>query len=193
MKKQHYLVPHHHSGESKDLEYSLELKNVADAEDWFVDAKEKLWDVNGWANITEGLKVQLHLADSHGKLVNRKARKGDHIRLNFTGKELQVGDADFDWVIIEAIEYDDYPDENKETFALRLRPVTDPDGKATTLPTEEATSTLVVIRHLATLSSTYHGRNEMEKTIAGGEVPFANAWLGLTESQWELLLQAFLD
>ncbi len=196
MKKQHYLIPHHFDGESKDLEYSTELKNVAEAEDLFVDAKERLWLVNEWSKIATGLNVQLHLADNHGKLVNRRARPGDHIRLNFNGSEVPTAAPDFDWVIIEAIEYDDYPDENRETFALRLRPAFNPAGNQEAMPEppkEEATSTLVITRNLSTVRSTYHGRNEIEKTASNDNTPFNNPWLGLTEEQWELLLQTFIE
>jgi len=187
MQEQHYLVPHQYEGSKKDLDYSIPADTVEDAEDWFVDAKDRLWNVNHWEQNSPAINVQFKLTDTHGNAVNRKAHKGDHIRIDTEG-----AGTGFDWVIIEAIEYDDYPDVNLETFAIHVRPSYDPKENQFVLSADNnATSTIVIERRVKRLIASYHGRNEG----AGEDTPGTGdaAWLGLSELQWGSLLKGLLD
>jgi len=186
----HYLVPDQLAGDEKDLAFEIAAAGIDEAEDLFVSAKEELWNINRWENACPGIPFQFRLADSHGHLVGRRARKGDHIRIGRPGSDSPSG-AIHDWVVVEAIEYDDYPDENRESFAVHLRPSSAPAAAAGGYC--EATSTVVVARDHQLLKSTYHGRNEMPT----GNNPEADrdasaAWLGLSEAEWNCLLRGFL-
>ena len=192
MQENHYLVPVQLKGEEKNLEYTITATDIDDAEDLFVDAKEKLWNVNKWGHTGVVALVKFSLTDSKGHLLNRKARKGDHIRIGNKSGDTVLDE--HDWFTVDALEYDDYPDDNKETFALHLRPVNSPlIPSDVALATDSATCTLVVERDHKLLKAIYHGRNEtahLEYTdIENGN----EAWLGFTDDEWIGLLQGFVS
>ena len=182
MQENHYLVPSQLTGLEKNMEYSIHTNAIEDAEDWFVDAKERLLDVNNWRKYSRIMSLDFHLTDTHGKLLHRKAHNGDHIRI-----DIQAQGTGFDWVAIEALEYDDYPDEDMETFAMRVRPGEDPANKQDGYSPNNATTTIVIERIGKRLSATYHGRNESENNDT--DAP----WLGLSDTQWADLIKGLID
>jgi hypothetical protein len=191
----HYLVPDQSEGAEKDIANSVSANDIDDAEDLFVKAKERLWNVNGWEKCCDHLNLLFSLADNHGQKVNRRARKTDHIKISKAGTASTEADV-YDWVIIEAIEYDDYPDHNVETFAIHLRPTENPQILITEPATyyKGATSTLVIERDHKILKAWYHGRNEFVPTEESTNEPdgACSAWLGLSAEQWECLLKGFV-
>ena len=192
---QHYLVPQHDSGHSVNLEHEVIAADVEEAEDWFVTAKDRLLDVNHWRVTGSLLTQDLHLTDSHGRVMNRHARKGDHIRINIPGPGPREVDA-YDWVVIAAIEYDDYPDESRETFALKICAAGMPgEGGAGSAPS----GTLVIERNSKMLRARYHGRNVVEYSFVPGPASPADdsgqfsAWLGISDAQWQSLLTGMIE
>jgi hypothetical protein len=193
MTDNHYLVPTQQEGLEKDITHSIIANTMEDAEDWFVDAKERLMAVNNWKKWTVMTSADFKLTDSHGNAVNRRARKGDHIRIDLPSSfDMEGG---FDWVTIEAIEYDDYPDFSTETFAMRLRPSIHPQDKkghaVLDSPGNDATSTFVIERRGKRLSATYHGRNEAEHNDSNVMVGTI-AWLGMSDVQCAALVKGFV-
>jgi hypothetical protein len=186
----HYLIPAQQQGLEKNLEYAITCDSIEEAEDCFVDTKERLMDVNNW-NKYSGIKdLEFRLSDSHGKGAHRHARKGDHIRIEVSAFGSGRGDG-FDWVAIEAIEYDDYPDLGMETFGMRLHPSVNPankrdDDMAYSL-SDRATSTFVILRRGRKLMVTYHGRNEPWHTETNAH-GYIQTWLGLSDQQWANLV-----
>ncbi len=159
MPQSHYLVPDQSQGFEKNIEHSALLDTTDDAEDSFVGAKERLLDVNNWNSYIGG-GISLQLTDIHDKVLHRKAHKGDRIKIA-TVPALHL-------VLVEAIEYDDYPDEGRETFAVRLK---QDDG---------ATATIVIERTHKSLAASFHGRNDATLSI------------GLTDEQWGSLVKGLL-
>ncbi len=182
MRSQHYLVPQHDEGTSTDLEYRATSPTLEDAEDGFVAAKDALLDVNSWAKLLVPT-VHVHLADAHGKPVSRSARRGDHLCLD-SGSP----DHDYEWVLIESLEYDDYPDELKETFAMRLHAVAAPGQPATATFTEEASGTLVVERLGRTLHTLYHWRDRGDEHLSR-----TGLWHSISNDQWLTIITALID
>lgn len=200
--EQHYLVPQQHTGPSKDLEHTVTAESLEDAEDWFIDAKNRMLDVNNWKNYAATFSTAFMLADSHGKPVSRSVHRGDHIRIDIPGPGPAAGGG-YDWVLIESVEYDDYPDDERETFAMRVHPVADPamgNGGATAhFFSEQASSTFVVERMGKYLKASYHGRNEeinkegsVLDNVRNSLVGFT-AWLGMSDAQWASLIKGFLE
>ena len=182
---QHYLVPQQQLGEEKDLEYKVTADSLEDAEDWFVDAKDRLLDVNNWKQHIPQDAHTFNLTDKHGKFLSRTAHPHDHIRIDQPGPGPREINA-HDWVVVEAIEYDDYPDENRESFALKLKWVADPELQPDIERNETAASgTLVIERRSRELIANYHCRNSVP-TFPGGE------WMGITEDQWMTLISGLL-
>jgi hypothetical protein len=198
----HYLVPVQTQGIKKDLEHSITFPMVEDAEDMFVVSKNRLLDVNNWKKSSTHISASFHLTDHHGKPITRRAHKGDHIRIALPAPEARTGDG-YDWVEIEAIEYDDYPDEDMETFAMHVRPCRSPlekrDNDTAHFFSESATSTFVIERRGKRLAALYHGRNETANV--GTDMPDAirnatvavGAWLGLSDVQWSGLIKGLIE
>ncbi len=151
MQENHYLVPAQLSGLQKNIEYSIHTHAVEDAEDWFVDAKERLLDVNNWIKYSSIPDIDFHITDGHSEVLKRKAHNKDHIRIDIVSRK-----TGFDWVAIDALEYDDYPDLSMETFAMRIRPTTSPQNIPDMGIANAATSTIVIERIGKRLSASYH-------------------------------------
>ncbi|MBA3828909.1 MAG: hypothetical protein H0X33_08230 [Taibaiella sp.] len=195
----HYLVPAQEKGLQKDLHHTVKAEDIEDAEDLFIDAKERLLDVNNWQRSGTVLNASFILTDINGKDLHRAARKGDYIRI-----EIQTAGTNTingpDWLHIEAIEYDDYPDENTESFAVRVRPSTNPqnnDDATAHFFNDIATSTFVIERIGSHVVSSYHGRNESSDTTADENDSRSNMaagrCAGVSGIQWKNLIIALID
>jgi len=192
----HYLVPEQQQGLHKHMEHTIVADTAEEAEDCFVDAKERLLDVNNWNKFSAIKGGEFRLKDSHGKETERHARKGDHIRIDIPGNPQQ--DGGFDWVAIEAIVYDDYPDMDMESFAMRMRPCINPitrnEEEIAWSRSNDATSTFVIERRGRKLVAAYYGRNEggnMDTSVIYNTLN--SAWLGLSDGQWESLIAGILE
>ncbi len=98
---------------SNEWHYSYDAEFIEEAEDLFIESKDKLFDVSNWATICGITNIRFTLSDHHARELHRKAHTGDYIK---------VFKEDAGYVFfIENIEYDDYPDENKESFLMRLK------------------------------------------------------------------------
>lgn len=164
----HYLVPLQHAGNSVNMSHSFLALSRDEAEDIFVEAKNRLWNVNKWAAMASIPGISFQLSDAAGKPVRSLAHPHHHI---------QVSDASgtTDSMVIDAIEYDDYPDDDTETFALRLHDV-HIEGTASTV--------LVILRYGNIVTASYYGRNNPGM--------HSSAWHGLHHHQWEQLLRSLV-
>jgi len=171
MPQNHYLVPDQFLGFENNIEHSIHYCNTEDAEDNFVGAKEQLLDVNNWFKHI-GPGAGFELVDAHHKTLHRKAHKADHIKMQSSAYAPI-------FILVEDIEYDDYPDEGRETFAMRLKPGID-QGPQNGNIASNATITIVIDRSLKKLTASYHGRNE------------ATSWLGLSDGQWGSLVKGLV-
>lgn len=162
------------------MEQCFSTKTVEDAEDSFVDAKERLLDVNHWGRYCSAPGVTFSLSDGHNRPVSRRARGGDHIQLSIPGSEICC-------LTIESLEYDDYPDLGMETFTLRLKPCM--HSKHSEEDIEESAALIIERRH-STVFSVFNFRNPNQSGIANNDV-YAN--FGLTDVQWNNLLSRFIS
>ncbi len=194
-----YLIPQREKGLEKNIEYSIVTESKDDAENWFVEAKDRLLDVNSWKKYSSELSVDFKLMDNHGKGVNRHAKTNDFIRIAIPGPSAGAG---FDWVRIEAIEYDDYEDEDIETIAMLVRSSKMPTGNnegTAPLFDDNVTSTFVLKRRGKRLIAAYHGRNA-NPNADGGVPDKANntmittgTWLELSDEQWKKLVTGLIE
>lgn len=177
MQQTHYLVPAHMGGLETDITHTATTDIIEEAEDLFVDAKNRLMDVCRWAEYASLPNIRFALADSHRHPVKRKARRADHILIDSgaPGTPHEEHDA----YIIEALEYDDYPDNNFETFAIRMHA-----SDATEDNNDEGSATIVIERSGLKVSAIYHARNK----AAGNEL-----WHGLTHADWQALVHGLIE
>jgi len=195
-------VPEQTEGVSKEFEETIELETLEDAEDMFVVAKDRLLQVSRWHEISKSIKSQFHIVDRHGHELHRPAHTGDYIVINIPAPGSNAGEGR-DWVAVDAITYDDYPDENKEQIAMRLRPVSNPmnnDGSVAHFFTDNSTSTFIIGRDHKKLTASYYGRNEKPNTdteklmdTVRNVAVAIGAMLGFSDIQWKGLLKGFLE
>lgn len=158
-------------------EFSTTTTYTEDAEDLFVDAKEKLLDVNNWKRYSGMAVADFRLIDGHGRPVKRKAHRGDHIKIEMAGQ------TDHYCMVIDAIEYDDYPDLSMETFTLRLRPCVDDndtDDESTSVARE---GTMVIERRNRKLFASFQEKGD----------PSESGWFCFTNDQWNSLVKGFIQ
>jgi hypothetical protein len=167
------------------LEHTVSARTIEEAEDSFVDAKEKLLDINHWKNFADVKDATFCLTDSHGNTIRRRAHKGDRIRFDVAGP---AGSTVY-WASIERLEYDDYPDLVLETFSMHLRPLANPLYKGVNASDEELTCVVVIERQGAKLYADYHVRMEDAHNTGTSS---ADTWLGLSGSQWDSLIEGFI-
>lgn len=99
------------------MEYSINTHAIEDAEDLFVLAKDRLLDINDWQ-----AKNNYTLTDSHKHKVHRNVHTGDFIRIDSNPEE---------WLIVNKIQYDDYPDIAGESITLFLSTISDAESMHT--------------------------------------------------------------
>ncbi|MCD6063881.1 MAG: hypothetical protein K0R82_1792 [Flavipsychrobacter sp.] len=194
-------IPEHEHGAKKSLKHSYSAENADDAEELFVVAKNRLLDVNNWDKTAETTSASFQLTDHHGKDLHRKAHTGDYIKIKIPGPGSKTGDG-YDWVHIEQIAYDDYPDEHTEDILMQVRPCSAPtnnDEDVAHFFKEDATSTFIIERHGKLLVAHYYGRNEVPNTnmesptdMVRNTVVAAGAIIGLSDVQWSNLIKGFL-
>jgi hypothetical protein len=156
MKDNHYLVPLQLEGLCSDIDLKVTAASIEDSEDWFVEAKDRLWNVNEWKVNNGASVIQFRLVETASHLIH-KARKGDHIQIG--AHEFPGHSEYFDWAVIDAVEYDDYPDENRETFALHLHLVLQAGQSVSDIANPSLT--LVIDRSGVNLQAGCHGRNDL--------------------------------
>ena len=170
-------------------EYSTTTSYTEDAEDLFVDAKEKLLDVNNWKRYSGMTGIDFRLTDGHTRSVNRKAHRGDHIKISVSGQEAK------DYCVrIDAIEYDDYPDLGMEAFTIRVHPCdnflnkNDEDNDH-----EDAEGTLIIERRGKKVFASFNSRNEAINADNNINSNMIDGWFGLSDGQWNSLVKGFVD
>lgn len=194
------MVPQQEQSIGKDLHVTRRLDTQEEAEEVFVTAKDRLLHVNDWKK-TAGLGADFVLVDADGKEAHRAARKDDHIRIDIPGPGHAGRDTSADWVRIELIRYDDFPDDNRESLGIRVRP-SNPPGSKEEGPahffTEEASSTFIIERIGSTVMARYHGRNEVPNTEGSlpdkvrNAVVALGALAGFSDIQWKALIEGFI-
>src|SRR5690606_6922297 len=161
------ITPGNEDGKENNLEHSIATDNTEQAEALFVAAEDRMLDVNNWHLFAGPPTSTFRLTDSEGNELNRKAHKGDLIKRELPAAPGKNEGGGYDWVRIEALQYDDYPDTNREILAFTVRPVPAPQSSGENTAhffDEDATSTFAVHREGKKVLATYHGRNEKPNT-----------------------------
>jgi hypothetical protein len=195
--EQHYLVPEHLRGIQKDLSFAVTIESGEDADDWFVEAMDRLLKINDWNKLSNTIKLLFSLTDHHGKNVSRRAHRGDYIKILSKGNT-SIADHEPHWILVEAIEYDDYPDNDKETIAIHLQPSIGPFQKnGYHHDNMEASGTFVIERQAKKLTASYHSRNDISETIAAAQdheiLSAIISWFSIPHQQWEDLIKNFIE
>lgn len=191
----HYLVPQQTKGQQRDFSYVIVMDSADNASDLFIDAKNMLLDINKWSDLCTG--ISFSLTDHHGKHIKRAARRDDYIIANIPAQD-NILKNEIDWIYIDSIEYDDYPDIDTESFAIHMHLSNSPLLKDVPDPITglvNASSTFVIERAGKKLISSYHGRNNIAGTAdehLNKELLQTTQWFSLPDTIWKDIIKGFL-
>jgi hypothetical protein len=195
------LIPHNKKGKENDLHAERTLPTVGEAKHIFLQACTRLLNPNIWKELAGNEKAVFNQADKTGVTLERPVREKDFIKINIPGPGTKTGKG-FDWAQVARIEDRRDADAQEEALALRLDVCADPTdtaGKTAHFFRQGASSSFKIKRNDNQVSASYHGRNERINTETGNIVDDVRnvvvgtvALLGLSEVQWQTLIQGFL-
>ncbi|MDB5020316.1 MAG: hypothetical protein JWQ28_1443 [Pedobacter sp.] len=188
-------IPSQEHGNKLDIIEKATFKSSEQACEFYEVAKERLVDVNHWAEISNLPSATFHLCDSTGSEVNRHVKLGDYFKINIPAPGNSTGDG-FDWVKVEYIEEQQV--NGSDIMSIRVRPApnpTTPDPSVAHFFSDRATSTFQIRRVDKEVLAEVHGRNEEPNTDTGSLIDNARnsvvglgATLGMSVPQWKGLV-----
>ena len=192
-------VPAQQDGEQVDIVETTTASNNQEAKRFFAEAKDRLFDIHNWGNISEGISASFALTDKQGNIKNGLPKVGDHIRINIPGPGSSAGEG-YDWVRIEIVEEISEPE--WEFSIIKVRPAEDPvkmEGTAHFFA-NQATSSFIIKREGIFLAAEIHGRNEKPNTaskwltdIIRNLIVGTAATSGFAKLQWQKLAKGLLN
>ena len=195
-----YTIPPQQTGSQTDVVEEKKLPTEDEARNLFVQAKERLLDVNHWKDISEDISTSFVLVDNFGNLKSGPPKPGDFVKIDIPGPGPTAGEG-HDWVKVEAIEDYSAPDASQESISILVRPSHDPrmeEGTAHFFD-NKATSSFVVKRDKNNVSAAVHGRNETSNTAAKtvsdklrNAVIKVAAAVGFSAIQWTKLVKGLV-
>ena len=188
-------VPEQNHGNEMDVVEKATFKTSEQACEFYEVVKERLLDVNHWAEISNLPSATFRLCDTSGKEVRRQVKKGDFFKINIPGPGNSSGEG-FDWVQVELIHEDQ--EGSSDVLSIRVRPASNPQTEEPAVAhffSDKATSTFQIRRSGKDVSAEVHGRNEEPNTETGHIVDNARntmvglgATLGMSFPQWKGLV-----
>jgi hypothetical protein len=169
-----YLTPIDFPAVKNHVEHGFVADMIEEAEDWFVDAKEKLLDVNNWERYCPGVMAAFRLADSHGNPIRRRAHRGDYIISD------NANNGAITWLAIDAIAYDDYPDITMETFTMHLRSGSGPLHRQNNGHADSYPAAVILIERRGKKLSCFCLTDE-------------DAFAGLQDEQWRRVVRGLVE
>jgi hypothetical protein len=196
-----YTIPTQQTGDQSDTVEEKKLATEEEAKAIFLQAKQRLLDINHWEDISKGISATFNLTDHFGNLKNGAPQPGDYFKIDIPGPGPKAGEG-YDWVKVEAIEDYSAPDAQQESTSILVRPSHDPrmDEGTAHFFDNKATSSFVVKREKNIVSARIHGRNESSNTAAKSisdnlrnAVIKVAAAAGFSAIQWKKLAKGLID
>lgn len=198
-KERDSIVPKQSDGKAITAKEIVELRNEREAKEFFEVAKNRLRNVNSWAELAGNGSATFQLMDSSGIPIDRYVEKGDLVRIDIPGPGSQAGEG-YDWVQIEAIEFQSTPYRNHYSF--RVRPTQNPSKKKEGIAhfySKESTSTFMVKQNKNTVSVAIYDRNTKPNVNAESSMNNVRdaivgtaGILGFSKFQWTKLIHGIL-
>lgn len=195
------VIPPQEEGKQVDIVETIKASNSEEAKLIFRQARQRLFDISNWSQISEGISALFLLTDPYGKEKQGMPAKGDYFRIDIPGPGASAGEG-YDWVRVEMIDDNPAPDNKTEWAIIKVRPSEDPATKEGVAHffDEEATSSFVVKREDDLISAEVHGRNEKPNTSAENlpdkirnAVVGIGAVAGFAKIQWQKLVKGLLN
>ena len=193
------FVPPQQEGGKADIVETITAANNLQAKRLFVTARDRLFDIANWGDISRGISASFQLTDKNGSMKNGLPQVGDHIRINIPGPGSSAGEG-YDWVRIELVQEGN--EANKEFAVIKVRPSAAPEKQKGTAHffDSAATSSFMVKMEGRHISAEIHGRNEkpnMETEKVTDQirnfVVGSAATSGFAKIQWQKLAKGLLN
>ena len=123
-----HAIPPQHEGNQADITESIKASDKKEAHRIFLQVRERLFDINRWSDISEGLSASFVLTDRYGKPKKDIPTPGDHFRIDIPGPGSSAGSG-YDWVKVEIVEDHSDPETDREWALIKVRPSEDPTKK----------------------------------------------------------------
>lgn len=201
MNKKDYtgIVPVNYTGKEIEAEASAEWKSDDEAKAFYAIVKERLLSVNEWHHMAGIVSARFQLVDKSGKTVEKKAEKGDYIKIDIPGPGSKEGKG-YDWVSIEELR--EVAENNIQSIGFRVRPAAHPFEDAKNIAhfyDDSATSNFIVTREGTKITATIIDRNvkpnDDTKSTIDRVRHFAvsiGAIAAFSKAQWQNLAEGWL-
>jgi len=194
-------IPPQEEGKQVDIVETIKASNDEEARLIFRQARQRLFDVSNWSQISEGISALFLLTDQYGKEKQGMPARGDYFRIDIPGPGALAGEG-YDWVRVEMIDDNPAPENKTEWTIIKVRPSENPATKEGVAHffDEEATSSFIVKREDDLITAEVHGRNE-KPNISAEELPDKirntvvgiGALAGFAKIQWRNLAKGLLN
>lgn len=196
-----HSIPPQQEGVQADI---IELRTASDVQEaklLFLKTRERLYDINRWGDISEGISATFLLTDNTGLPREDFPKTGDLVRIDIPGPGTMAGEG-YDWVRVEHVEDKRSADNDEEWSVMKVRPSEGPSKKEGVAHffKNSATSTFIVKRKDAIVSAEIHGRNEKPNTSAKritdkirNALVGTAATTGASKIQWQKLAKGLLN
>jgi hypothetical protein len=195
-----HAIPAQHEGNRADIIETINTSGPDEAKSLFRQVRERLFNVNEWSQISDGLSATFILTDPQGNAKAGMPAPGDHFRIDIPGPGSSAGKG-YDWVRVELVEDNATQTGDSELAIIKVRPSEDPvkqEGVAHFFE-PAATSSFIVRREGNTISAEVHGRNE-KPNVKNDKLPdkLRNAVIGTAAAagvgniQWKNLAKGLL-
>ena len=201
LNKKNLPLPEQTEGSQKDIQDSLKFSTIQDAHAFYLEAKNRLLDVNQWGDICGEASATFELTDEKGTHIDGVPKVGTYFKIDVPGPGTVAGKG-FDWVKVEEVtEKTREPD--MEFMLMRVRPASDPTSPNESTAhffSEKATSNFLALRENLKVTVAVLGRNEVANTKEDDSfldkirnfVVGTSAQLGMADPQWESLVKGVL-
>jgi hypothetical protein len=196
------IVPAQQTGRHTGAEAHRDLDTREEAIQLFLEAKDRLLNINKWNTYAGMASANFQLTDPQGNEVDREPELGDLIRIDIPGPGSSAGGG-YDWVCIEAYLETIDAARDDDTFGFRVRPTRNPDSSDPApahFYNKETTSTFLIQRAGNKVTAAEKGRNEVPNTdaerwtdrVRNSAVAFG-ASMGIATPQWKALVEGILE
>lgn len=198
--KASHSIPPQQEGFSADIIELVTASDIQEAKLLFLKARQRMYDINRWGDISEGLSASFRLTDNNGLPKEDIPNAGDLIMIDIPGPGSSAGEG-YDWVRVELVEDERSAGADEEWSVLKVRPSGSPSNTGDTAHffKNSATSTFIVKRKDATVTAEIHGRNETPNTSASkisdkvrNAIVGSAAASGASKIQWQKLARGLL-
>jgi len=196
------LIPEQIKGKENNIHYSKTFGSQPEALVAFERAYDRMNDPLQWHKLTRVIIARFLLPSDPNLNHYPLIREGNFFRIEIPGPGPNTGDG-YDWVKVDTVIDEKNPKASTELFGMTFRACSNPEGNSNTTAhffQSLATSTFITRRNYNTLTSSYHGRNEIPNTHTHSTLGnIRNAYValgagaGLSETVWSILIKSFLQ